>query len=59
MVGITERAAQRMVADLVEADYVSITKQGRRNCYEVHPVVHLRHPLNDHQKIGDLLKVLG
>ena len=35
MVGITERAAQRIVADLVEAGYIERTKVGRRNEYSV------------------------
>src|ERR1044072_7966229 len=30
MVGITERAAQRIVADLVEADFVTVERGGRR-----------------------------
>jgi predicted transcriptional regulator len=57
-VGITERAAHRLVGDLVEGGYVSVQKMGRRNCYEVHPEVHLRLPLNPKQEIGTLLKVI-
>jgi DNA-binding MarR family transcriptional regulator len=34
-VSITERAAQRIVADLVEAGYVSRVRDGRRNVYTV------------------------
>src|SRR5437868_2373644 len=36
-VGITERAAQRIVADLVDAGYVDRRRQGRRNDYRIHP----------------------
>ncbi|MEM1333265.1 MAG: winged helix-turn-helix transcriptional regulator [Actinomycetota bacterium] len=35
-VGITERAAQSIVADLANAGYVTRTRVGRRNRYEVH-----------------------
>jgi DNA-binding Lrp family transcriptional regulator len=57
-VGITERAAQRIVADLVEAGYVSRRRIGRRNTYTVHPNAPLRHPLESEHTIGELLDVL-
>jgi DNA-binding Lrp family transcriptional regulator len=57
-VGITERAAQRIVAELEGAGYLSHEKVGRRNRYEVHPSLPLRHPLEDHLEIGALLRVL-
>lgn len=57
-VGITERAAQRIVAELEEAGYLSHERVGRRNRYEVHPELPLRHPLEDHLEIGALLRVL-
>jgi DNA-binding Lrp family transcriptional regulator len=57
-VGITERAAQRIVAELEDAGYLSHEKVGRRNRYEVHPGLPLRHPLEDHLEIGALLRVL-
>jgi len=44
-VGITERAVQRIVRELVEAGYLSITKDGRRNHYDVIPGKELRHPV--------------
>lgn len=58
-VGITERAAQRIVAELEDAGYLSHEKVGRRNRYEVHPHLPLRHPLEDHLEIGALLRVLA
>ena len=58
-VGITERAAQLIVADLVEAGYLTRTRIGRRNQYEVHRHVPLRHPIEHEHEIGDLLKALG
>ena len=57
-VGITERATQRIVAELEAAGYVSHVKVGRRNRYQVNPDLPLRHPLEDHLAIGALLRVL-
>mgnify|MGYP001812643579 CR=1 FL=1 len=58
-VGITERATQRIVAELESDGYLSHVKVGRRNHYEVHPERPLRHPLEDHLEIGALLRVLS
>lgn len=58
-VGITERAAQRIVADLVHAGYVERTRVGRRNRYTIDGELPLRHPLEEHGEIGALLRVLG
>lgn len=57
-VGITERATQRIVAELEEAGYLSHDKVGRRNRYQVNVDLPLRHPLEDHLAIGTLLRVL-
>ena len=57
-VGITERAAQRIVADLVESGYVESERVGRRNRYRVHLNVAMRHPAQDGHEIGELLKLL-
>ncbi len=57
-VGITERAAQRIVADLVEAGYLESTREGRRNRYTVHPDLQMRHPVEQPHAIGVLLDVL-
>ena len=58
-VGITERAAQRIVADLVEAGYLTRTRVGRRNQYELHPELPLRHPGEHAKEVGDLVRLLG
>ena len=58
-VGITERAAQAIVADLVAEGYVTRRKEGRRNRYEVKPDAPLRHPLEHDHTIGELLITLG
>jgi DNA-binding MarR family transcriptional regulator len=57
-VGITERAAQRIVADLESEGYITTERIGRRNRYVVHTELSLRHPLEQHQSIGLLLRVL-
>ncbi len=57
-VGITERAAQRIVADLVDAGYLERTREGRRNRYALHPELPLRHPLERGHRIGEILSVL-
>lgn len=57
-VGITLRAAQRIVNELVAAGYLSPTRIGRRNVYTVYPELPLRHPLERHHEVGALLAVL-
>ncbi len=57
-VGITERAAHRIVSELVEEGYVLREKQGRRNHYQVVTDSPLRHPLVQEREIGDLLAIL-
>jgi predicted ArsR family transcriptional regulator len=57
-VGITERAAQRIVADLVEAGYVRRDRIGRRNRYVVDHDRAMRHPAQQDHQIGELLSLL-
>ena len=57
-VGITERAAQRIVAELARAGYVERTRVGRRNRYAIHGELPLRHPLEEHGRVGALLDLL-
>jgi DNA-binding IclR family transcriptional regulator len=56
-VGITERAVQAIVNDLVDAGYVDRTRIGRRNHYAIHPEVPLRHPLQGDLDVGTLLQL--
>ncbi len=58
-VGITERAVQRIVAELEDAGYLTHQRQGRRNHYEIDAGVPLRHSLENHLEIGTLLRVLA
>jgi predicted ArsR family transcriptional regulator len=57
-VGITERAAQRILSDLVAEGYVAKIKAGRRNRYTVNRRGHLRHPVFDELEIGPLIDIL-
>lgn len=59
LVGITERMVQKIVAELVEAGFLEVTKIGRRNSYEITLDKTLRHPLESHCSIGDMLKNLS
>ena len=58
MVGITERAAQRIVNDLVEAGYLERERVGRRNRYVLNPDRPMRHPQQYEHEIGELLDLL-
>jgi len=58
-VGITERAAQRIVSDLIEAGYVTRQRVGRRNHYVVNPKIKMRHPAQREHDVGRLLQVLS
>jgi DNA-binding MarR family transcriptional regulator len=57
-VGITERAAQRIVADLIKSGYVESERVGRRNRYRINTDIAMRHPAQDGHEIGELLKLL-
>jgi predicted transcriptional regulator len=58
MVGITERAVQRIVADLVDADYVSRKKEGRKNVYSLTLEKPLRHPVEKNCRISDIVDMI-
>ena len=57
-VGITERAAQRILADLIEAGYVSRDRVGRRNRYTIDRARALRHSAQYGLNVGHLLESL-
>jgi DNA-binding MarR family transcriptional regulator len=58
-VGITERAAHRIVVELAAAGYISRKRNGRRNQYTIQSHLPLPEPLAREQKIGDLLTILA
>lgn len=57
-VGITERAVQRIVSELEGAGYLQRERVGRQNHYMIHTEGRLRHPLEAHRSIGDLMDVV-
>ncbi len=57
-VGITERAVQRIIAELEEGGVLKRTREGRQNRYEIDYDLPLRHPLESHRSIGDILRMV-
>lgn len=58
-VGITERAAHRIVGELAAAGYISRQRNGRRNRYTIQTQLPLPDPVAREQTIGDLLAILA
>jgi predicted ArsR family transcriptional regulator len=58
-VGITERAALRILHELVEAGYLDRRRVGRRTHYVIHPDRAMRHPVERTQSVGRLLECLA
>jgi len=57
-VGVTERAVIRLVGDLVDAGYVAVHREGRRNRYVVNAARPLRHPIERHCTAQDLIDLV-
>jgi len=58
-VGITQRAVQRILAELTEGGIIKVKKEGRRNTYSINRKTRLRHPLESRHTISELLDILG
>jgi predicted DNA-binding transcriptional regulator len=58
-IGITERAVQRIIADLEHDGFIEREKVGRRNHYRILTKRPLRHPVESHRSIGDLIALIG
>ncbi len=58
-VGITERAVQRIIANMVEAGYLDRRRQGRQNTYRIHAEMPLRHPVEQHRRLADLIALIA
>jgi predicted ArsR family transcriptional regulator len=56
-VGVTERAVQMIVADLVADGYLVRSRVGRRNHYVVNRAGPFRHPAESHHRVGELLEL--
>lgn len=58
-IGITERAVQRIVADLEAEGFITREKVGRQNHYRIQPDRPLRHPIEAHRSVRDLLELVS
>jgi predicted transcriptional regulator len=56
-VGITERAVQKIVSELIVAGALKKTKDGRCNSYRINPKIPLRHPLEAHHSVAEILRL--
>lgn len=57
-VGITERAVQKIIADLEEGGFIEREKIGRKNQYRILRNKPLRHSIEQHRTIGALLSLI-
>ena len=57
--GIAERSAHRLIADLVADGYITKVRTGRRNRYEMSPRGDLRHPMLEGRDLADLIRALA
>lgn len=57
-VGITERAVQRIVSELELTGYITRERNGRRNRYQVHTQQPLRHTIEEHRSVKDLMQLI-
>jgi DNA-binding MarR family transcriptional regulator len=58
-VGITERSALSILADLEESGYINVERVGRRNSYRVNTNKNFRHPMEAQQPISALLRIFS
>jgi DNA-binding MarR family transcriptional regulator len=57
-VGITERAVQRIIVELEADGYLEHIRDGRRNIYKVFSRKPLRHGIEKHRQLHDLIKLI-
>lgn len=57
-VGITERTTIRLIGELEEAGILERLKEGRRNRYNINSDAHLRHAIEEHCTVGELLETI-
>jgi DNA-binding MarR family transcriptional regulator len=57
-VGITERAVQRIIVELEADGYLEHIREGRRNVYKVFSRKPLRHNVEKHRQVHDLIKLI-
>lgn len=59
ILGITSRSVVNLINDLVDDGYVSKTKDGRNNHYEINRTAPLRHATSQGKTVGQLISALG
>ena len=57
-VGITERTTLRLITHLDEAGILKRVRHGRRNSYVIDTSIHLRHPIEEHCTVGEMLQMI-
>jgi predicted transcriptional regulator len=57
-VDITERAVQRIIAELLDEGYLGKVKEGRRNSYKLEISKPLKHPVESHKQVKDLIQLI-
>ena len=57
--GVTERAIQKIIHDLIADGYIIRRKVGRGNKYQIHPELPMRHNMEREHAVGDLIRALG
>lgn len=55
---LTERAVQKLIADLVDGGFIEKERVGRRNRYRLILSTPLAHPVERHRRAGELLMPL-
>ena len=58
-IGITQRAVQRILSELIDEGVIRAKKVGRRNVYSIQRRTRLRHPLESKHSVGELIDLLG
>ncbi len=58
-VGITERTVQRIIVELEADGYLEHIRDGRRNVYKVFSRKPLRHNIEKHRQVHDLIKLIN
>lgn len=59
IVGVTERTVQRIVLELETSGYLEHNRIGRRNVYKIHSDLPLRHDVEKHIKVQDLITLIN
>ena len=57
-IGITERAVTNLISDLEAEGLIKRHKEGRRNTYELKLDTPLRHPVEQHRRVGELVRLI-